>query len=69
MPIGDALDTIDRIVIGNFTVLKKIGITVLLVALSGVASANDSCKKDQFLWFWFEDCTPVVHNQLACLCT
>ena len=43
--------------------LKKIGLTVLLVALSGVASAKDSCKKEQFLWFWFEDCTPVVHSQ------
>jgi hypothetical protein len=49
-------------VIRNLTVLKKIGITVLLVALSGVASANDSCKKDPFWLFWFQDCTPVGHN-------
>ncbi len=62
MPIGDALDYHRLVNVEKFSVLKKIGITVLLAALSGVASANDSCKIDQFLWFSFEVCTPVGHD-------
>jgi hypothetical protein len=38
-------------------VLKKIGLTVLLAALSGVASAGESCKIEYFLWFPIEICT------------
>lgn len=62
LPIGDALPYHRFNVMGKLSVLKKFGIVVLLTALAGVASANDSCKKEQFLWFWFEDCTPVWHN-------
>jgi hypothetical protein len=61
LPIGDALDYHLPIVMEKLIVLKKIGIAVLLAALSGVASANDSCKTEQFLWFSFEVCKPVEH--------
>ena len=38
---------------------KKIGLAVLLAALSGVASARgESCKIEHFLWFTFDVCTP-----------
>ena len=41
--------------------LKEIGITVLLVALSGVASAKGSCKPEQFWELTSDACTPVHH--------
>jgi hypothetical protein len=44
------------------TLLKKIGIVVLLAALSGVASAKDTCKLEQFWLFSWEVCTPVVEH-------
>jgi hypothetical protein len=37
-------------------VVKKIGLAVMLAALSGVASAKDSCKIEYFLWFPIEVC-------------
>jgi hypothetical protein len=47
----------------TLSMLKGIGTSVLLVAaLSGVASANDSCNKDPFLWVLFGSCKPVVHG-------
>jgi hypothetical protein len=36
---------------------KKVGLIVLLTALSGAASAAESCKVDHFLWFSFEVCS------------
>lgn len=38
--------------------LKKIGLTVLLAALSGVASAGDSCKPIDIFGFEFNPCPP-----------
>lgn len=42
--------------------LKKIGLTVLLAALAGAASAKDSCTPEQFWLFTFDVCTPVDHH-------
>lgn len=42
--------------------LKKIGWGLLLIALSGAASAKDSCKSEHFWWFTSEDCKPVEHH-------
>ncbi len=36
--------------------VRKIGLAVLLAALSGVASAKDSCRIEYFLWFPIEVC-------------
>jgi hypothetical protein len=41
-------------------VIKKIGLTVLLATLCGVASAKDTCKIEHFLGFPIEVCTPAV---------
>jgi hypothetical protein len=46
----------------NLTMLKKIGITALLAALSGVASANGSCKPEQFWGLTVDACTPGHHH-------
>jgi hypothetical protein len=45
--------------------LKKLGLVLVLAALSGVASAGgsgpagESCKIEYFLWFPIEVCTPT----------
>jgi hypothetical protein len=38
---------------------KKIGLAVLLAALSGVASAGESCRSIQILWITIPICTPT----------
>lgn len=38
---------------------KKIGLAVLLAALSGVASAGEVCKIDTIFWISVRECTPV----------
>lgn len=40
--------------------LKKMGFAVLLIALSGAASAKETCTIEHFLWFTYPVCTPVV---------
>jgi hypothetical protein len=37
--------------------VKKMGLIVLLAALSGVASADPTCKVEHFLLFTWLDCT------------
>ena len=39
--------------------LNKIGLTVLLLALSGVVSASESCKIKRIFFFPVEVCTPT----------
>jgi hypothetical protein len=66
LPIADSADydggvpiIIPALNSRSLPVLKKIGLTVLLAALSGVASAGESCKVEYFLWFPIEVCTPT----------
>ena len=40
--------------------VKKFGLLVLLMGLSGAASAGQSCKIEYFLWFPIEVCSPTV---------
>lgn len=41
--------------------VRTVGLLVLLMGLSGIASAGESCKVEYFLW-WFpiEVCSPVI---------
>ncbi|MGD0502422.1 MAG: hypothetical protein ABSD02_06755 [Steroidobacteraceae bacterium] len=43
-------------------VLKKIGFCALLIALSGAASAKDSCQPSGWFSFFEPACTPVGHH-------
>jgi hypothetical protein len=41
--------------------VRKVGVLVLLMGLSGIASAGESCKVEYFLgWIPIEVCSPVL---------
>jgi hypothetical protein len=61
LPIGDGLDSIfepSHVSLEDITVVRKIGLAVVLMAMAGVASAGGPGSSNCFHILWLDFCPP-----------